>query len=98
MRDADFGEQAPTAGLGPEREELRVSAVQRNTEPQREVALQQRDVVGDQVGSVGIEDERADPLEEVQALQQLEGERSGAAVLGCDGEEPSARVARNHAG
>ena len=60
---ADLGEQAPAAGLGAEREEPGVRAVERNAEAQREVALQGRHDEGDEVRAVGVLDQRADALD-----------------------------------
>lgn len=47
---------------------------------------------------VGVLDQRADALDQLGALEQLQRERSQAAVLGRHREQPRAGMARDHAG
>ena len=60
VTDALLGEQPAAAGLRTQREEARVGAVQRDAQGQREVPLEGRGVVRDQVGPLAVGDERRD--------------------------------------
>src|SRR5262245_4781287 len=97
VRDAFLNEQAAGPTLRSEGEELRISTVHRNAEPQGQIALECRSVIGHQMGAVAVHDEGADALDQMRALKQLDGERPWAPVLRRDKEKARSSVARNYA-
>src|SRR5262249_14149852 len=68
VRDALLDEQAAGPALGSEREELRIRTVHRDTEPQGQIALERRSVIGHQMGAVAVRYEAADALDQMRAL------------------------------
>src|SRR5215468_7563078 len=97
MRDAFLDEQAAGPALRSEGEEFRIRTVHRNAEPQGQIALELRSVIGHQMGALAVHDEGADALDQMRAFKQLDGERPRAAVLRRDEEKARSSVARNHA-
>ena len=95
---AGLGEQPPAAGLGPEAQEPRVRAVQRDPEREREVALRGRRREGDEMAARAVGDARPDRLEHPRSLEQLRAQRSRGAVVRGDHVQAGARVARDDAG
>src|SRR5215813_15415645 len=97
VRDAFLDEQAAGPALRSEREELRIRTVHRNAEPQGQIALERRSVIGHQMGALAVHDEGADALDQMRAFKQLDGERPRAPVLRRDKEKARSSVARNYA-
>ena len=98
VRDPCLGEQPPAARLGPQRQEPGVGAVERHAEGQREVALEWRSGVRDQVAACAVGDEGADLSEDPRPLEQLVGERARRAVVRGDEVQPGTGMARDDAG
>ena len=98
VRHAGLGEQAPAARLGPEAQEPRVRAVERDAEREREVALRRRRRERDEMAARRVRDARPDRLDHPRPLQQLRAERPRGAVVRGDHVQPRPRVARDDAG
>src|SRR5262245_38465848 len=96
VRDAFLDEQAAGPALGSEGEELRIRTIHRNAEPQGQIALERRSVIGHQMGAVAVHDEGADALDQMRAFKHFDGERPRASVLRRDKEKARSSVAHNY--
>ena len=92
-----LGEEAAAARLGAEREEFRIRAVHGDAEREREVSLELRRVVRDEVSAIRIGNQLANASQDSRSLEQLLGQRLQRAVERRDEVEALARVRRDHA-
>ena len=97
MRHALLGEQPTATGLRPEVEVLRVGAVHRDPERQREVALEFGRVVRDEVRALRIDDQLADAPDQPRTLEDLLSQRPRRAVERRHEEKPLPRMRGDHA-
>src|SRR5882672_1488187 len=91
--DSRLREELSATCLGPERKMTRVSAIERNTETQGEISLEERCVVADEMRAVLIGDANGDLLQQARAFEDLETERTRRVIIRREQGEPSQGVA-----
>src|SRR5881398_2254457 len=97
MVHAGAGEELAAAGLRSEIEIFRISTVEWNGEAQREIPLEPRCVVTDEMCAFGIEHQRAHLFEQTWTLKQLQTERTRRSIVGRHQRQTAERVAWNDA-
>src|SRR5262249_9385770 len=97
VRDAFLDEQAAGPALRSEGEEFRIRAVHRDAEPQGQVALERRSVIGHKMGAVAVRHDGTDALDQMRAFKHFDGERPRATVLRRDKEKARSSVTHNYA-
>ena len=94
---AHLGEEPARAAFGSERGELRVGAIHRHAESERQIAFERRRREGNEVSAVRITRERADLVDEARTLEELRRQGRRPAVVRAHEVKPSARMARDDA-
>ena len=93
-----LGEEATRAALAAQGEVARVGGVHGDVQLQGQLALGVGRQKGDEVGAVGVGDQRADAADEPRPLQHLVDQRLVRSILGGDEVQPLAGVADGHVG
>ena len=78
--------------------QLRIQAVQRDTEQDRQLALERRGVEDGEIGTGRVGDRPADPLQKPRPFQHLLGERPRRGVMRAQHGEAGAGVRGGDAG
>ena len=98
MRHAHFGEDAPSAALGPEGVEIRIRRIHGDAQLKSDLPFQIGRIERDHMRPVQVRDQRADVSDDVRSGQQLPAQRLRGTVLQADEVQSFVRVRIDDAG